>query len=129
MDDPRARAARAYLEAKVSAASPMELIAVLYEALAREVRTAADGIDAADPARKGAAIGRALDILGVLRTSLDHRRGGEIATNLERVYVYWTGRLTVANARMERAPLDEIGRQVGALRGAWSATAEPVGAP
>lgn len=123
MEDRRTQAAWSYLEARVRGASGTELVSLLFEALVREMRGAAEAIDRRDVARKGSAIGRCLDIIGHLRTCLDHSRGGEIATNLERLYVYWTLRLTDANVASERKPLDEVIGQLENVRSAWNRAA------
>lgn len=120
MIDPRARAAaRSYLEAKVRGASPAELILLLYEGLARELRLAAVSLEKGDCAAGGMAIGSSLEIIGQLRTSLNHEGGGAVATNLERLYVYWTRRATEANIGVTRSPLDEVIAQVESIRAAW----------
>ncbi len=75
MDDQRSRAAKGYLEARIRSASPGELISLLLEALAREVRRAAEAAGVRQQAARGEAIGRALGILGELRTSLNHGEG------------------------------------------------------
>ena len=120
MNDSRSRAARSYLETRIRGASPGELVSLLYEALARALRDASDAVDRGDVVGKGAGIVRALDIVGHLRTSLDHERGQAVATNLERLYAYWTARLTDANVRSVRAPLDETLRHLEELRSAWN---------
>lgn len=120
MDDRRSLAAQSYLEAKVRDASPTELVSLLYEGLARRLHAAAAAIERQDLSEKGAAIGRCLDIVGHLRTSLDHAAGGELAINLERIYVYWTARLTEANVRSRREPLDELLGQLETLRSSWN---------
>lgn len=119
MTDPRTRAARSYLEAKVRGASPAELILILYEGLARELRLAACSLEKEDCAAGGLAIGSSLGIIGQLRTSLNHQSGGDVATNLERLYVYWTRRVTEANIAVSRVPLDEVITHVEELRKAW----------
>lgn len=120
MNDERSRAARAYLETKIRSASPAELISLLYEGLARELRCAAACVDRGDIAERGTAIGRALGILGELRNSLNHEAGGEVATNLEKLYVYWTSRITDANVRSVRAPLDQVIGLLEPVRVAWN---------
>jgi flagellar protein FliS len=119
MDELRARAANGYLEAKVRSASPVELISMLYEGLVRELRVAVSCLAKGDAAGRGMAIGHAVGILGELRGSLNHQTGGEIATNLERLYAFWTGRITEANIRSMRAPIDEVLAQLEPLRAAW----------
>ena len=120
MNDHRARAARAYLEARVQSASPAELIGLLYEGLVKELRLGAVSMQRGELVARGVAIGQAVGILAELRANLNHESGGEVATNLERLYAYWTRRITEAHARSERGPLDEIIPQIESLRGAWN---------
>ena len=119
MDDLRARAASGYLEAKVRSASPVELISMLYEGLVRELRVAVSCLEKGDVAARGLAVGHAVGILGELRSSVNHETGGEIATNLERLYAFWTGRITEANIRSVRGPIDTVLAQLEPLRAAW----------
>ena len=120
MNDARAIAARAYLEARVKHASPAELIALLYEGLVKELRYAMASIDRGEIVERCVAIGRAVGILSELRTSINHTTGGGVATNLERLYAYWTGRITEAHARSDRGPIELLLPQIESLRASWT---------
>ena len=120
MNDQRARAARGYLEARVRSASPAELISLLYEGLARELRLAAQSLDRGDLEGRGIAIGRSVGIIGELRGSLNHDVGGELAKNLERLYAYWTRKITEAHATSTRAALDHVLSLLEPVRAAWN---------
>ena len=63
---------------------------------------------------------RAQAILNELRANLNHEAGGEIATNLDRLYDYYLRRLFEANLRKQEAPLIEVEGLVRTLRDGWA---------
>ena len=73
---------------------------------------------------KGRAISRALGIVQEgLRAGLDLKVGGSLARDLDDLYAYVAGRLTLANVRNDEALLDECQRLVQPLREAWASIA------
>lgn len=73
---------------------------------------------------KGRAIGRALGIVQEgLRAGLDLKVGGSLARDLDELYAYIAGRLTLANLRNDEAMLEECQRLVQPLREAWASIA------
>ena len=53
--------------------------------------------------------------------SLDRQSGGEIAEHLFSLYEYMVVRLTEANIANRDEPLEEVGRLLAELNGAWQA--------
>jgi flagellar protein FliS len=76
-----------------------------------------------ETAAKGEELRRAIGMIEGLRVALDHGRGGEIATNLERLYEYMVRRLTEGNLHNDPAPLDEVAGLLSGIRGAWDEAA------
>jgi flagellar protein FliS len=71
-------------------------------------------------AAKTAAFTKAIAIVdGGLKASLDVKAGGELAERLSGLYDYILKQLLLANLRNEVAMLDEVGRLLSELRGAW----------
>jgi flagellar protein FliS len=117
-------AANAYanvgLETGVVAASPHQLIIMLYEGAELAVRMAVRHMNEGNPEKKSAAITKASSIiLDGLRASLDPQRGGEIAQQLGALYDYMNQRLMLGHLRNETAPLEEVLGLLQELHGAW----------
>lgn len=110
---------RVSLEAKVSTASPHELILMLYRRLAALLREARDGAEAKDPARRLKATERAIAIVEGLDATLDSERGGSVADGLHQVYGLLRARLLAGEA----AGLAEALASTEAIAEAWAAIA------
>ena len=122
--------AKVGLETGVSAASPHKLIVMLYDGALAAIKSAASHMAAGNIAEKGAAISKALDIINNgLRASLDKKAGGEIASNLDSLYVYMTERLLTANLQNKSSLLDEVQTLLADLRDAWTQIGEKPAAP
>ena len=109
----------AYLEDKINSASPIELVQLLYDGAIRFVRDAREYLETGDIARRSAAIGKAMAILGELTASLDHAKGGEISRNLLELYAYMQNRLLDANLHQTDGPLAETLGLLTTLAEAW----------
>jgi flagellar protein FliS len=111
----------AYLESRILSASPLELINILYEHATIEIQEARQSLARGDVAARSRSISKAIAIIGELRSSLDHEAGGEIASNLGRLYRYMCVRLTAGNLNQSDAPLAEVERLLGSVGIAWRA--------
>lgn len=108
------------LETGVVAASPHQLIVMLYEGAELSVRMAIKHMGEGDIAQKCAAISKASHIiLDGLRAALDPQQGGDIAARLDGLYEYMNKRLMLANLNNESAPLEEVLGLLRELREAW----------
>ena len=117
-------AAHAYanvgLETGVVAASPHQLILMLYEGAELAVRMAIKHMNDGDIARKSAAITKASTIiLDGLRAALDPKQGRDIAQQLDALYDYMNQRLMLAHINNQTAPLEEVLGLLRELHGAW----------
>jgi flagellar secretion chaperone FliS len=117
-------AAHAYanvgLETGVVAASPHQLIIMLYEGAELAVRMAIRHLNDGDLARKSAAISKASSIiLEGLRAALDPQQGGAIALQLDALYDYMNKRLMLAHLNNQTAPLEEVLGLLRELHAAW----------
>lgn len=112
--------ARVGVESGVLAASPHQLITMLFDGAASAIRTAGLHMDNQLPARKGEAISKALDIVNNgLLAALDREKGGEVAERLASLYDYIARLLLNANLHNDRASLDEAGRLLEDIASAW----------
>jgi flagellar protein FliS len=117
-------AAKAYakvgLETGVVAASPHQLIVMLYEGAELAVRMAIKHMSEGDMQKKSAAISKAgAIILEGLRAALDVRQGGELALQLDALYDYMNKRLMLAHLGNQTAPLEEVLGLLRELHSAW----------
>ncbi len=100
---------------------PYELTGMLFNGALDRIAQARGAIEQSDIARKGERIGKAISILEGLRTTLDHRAGGELAANLEALYDYLQRRLLQANLGNDVETLDEVARLLRQIKESWDA--------
>jgi flagellar protein FliS len=108
----------------VDTASPHRLIQMLLEGALDKIAVAKGHMERGDIQPKGAQIGAAISILEGLKASLDKDKGGEIAQNLEDLYIYMARRLFEAHARNDPASLDEVSDLLKQVKEAWDAIAD-----
>jgi flagellar protein FliS len=126
MYSPASTAARAYaqigIESGVIAASPHQLIVLLFEGAELSVRMAIRHIQDGDLMKKSAAVTKAGSIVrDGLRAALDTSKGGELAGQLAALYDYMGKRIMLAHLKNDPAPLHEVLGLLRELREAWQA--------
>jgi flagellar secretion chaperone FliS len=107
---------RVSVEARVRGASPHQLVALLYQRLAQQLREADAATDAGDTPRRLRATERALAIVDGLDGTLDENGGGSVADALHKVYGLLRDRLMAG----DRKGLGEALGSVEAIGSAWS---------
>lgn len=100
---------------------PHRLISLMLDGACKRVRMARACIERHDVAGKGKAIADACAIVSHLNASLDHDKGGDIASNLQALYDYSLRRLTEANLHNQVEPLDEVAGLIDEIASAWNA--------
>jgi flagellar protein FliS len=115
----------AYLESKVLAADPVELVSLLYNACAQAVRESRRYLAAGQVVERSREINKACAIVIELVTSLDHERGGEISQRLAFLYDYMQRRLLQANMQQSDAPLADVLGLITTLSEAWAGVRQP----
>jgi flagellar secretion chaperone FliS len=115
------------VQAEIGEASPHRLVAMLLEGALTRVVAARGAMEAGETARKGELIGRAIGLIEGLKVSLDHQRGGEIATNLAALYDYAGQRLLQASATNDPAMLTEVVALLREISSGWAAITPPGG--
>lgn len=112
-------------ETGVAAASPEELIVMLYDGAVRSIGLAKIAMDKGDHSTKGQFISKAIGIIDDgLKAALNVEAGGEIAASLSELYDYMTYKLMLSNIRNEPELLDEVSRLLVDLKSAWDALAK-----
>ncbi len=106
------------------AASPHQLVLMLFDGALDAIGTAQAQIERQDTEGKGRSITRAIDIIGGgLSASLDRQRGGEIAHNLASLYDHLIRELVTANIHHDHHLLEQCAVLLQDLRNSWAAIA------
>lgn len=115
-----------YLENEVLSRPKEWLVPLLYEHLISSMNRAAVQIEAGDLAGKATSLDKASSILLELLGSLDHERGGEIASRLASLYSYFIGELYTVGRTLDIAHLRRLTELATELHEAWVQAAEQV---
>jgi flagellar protein FliS len=105
-------------------ADPHRLIQLLYNGAIERINMAKARMQAKDAAGKGQLIGKAIDIIGGLRSFLDFEKGGELAPRLEALYDYMERTLLQASAKNDVAKLDEVLSLLHSIKEGWDGIRE-----
>ncbi len=116
-------AAQAYHHTHVAGgtlcADPHSLITQMFDGALTRISQAQGAIQRGEVAAKAEQISRAVMIIGGLEGCIDHRRGGELADNLSRLYQYMSLALTEANIHNDLDKLTEVTRLLLEIKSAW----------
>lgn len=124
-----ANAANAYRRTQAEAGTPLELVVMLYDGALRFLAQAQDAMARRDIRARHLALDKTLAIIGHLQSTLDMDRGGVVATDLDRLYSYISGRLLEGAAQNDPKALSEATGLLANLRDAWHTLAiTPAGA-
>ena len=104
-------------------ASPQKVVQVMLDAVLSRVAEAMGHLERGEIAAKGEKVGKALAIIEALTLGLDPGKGGEIATNLERLYDYMTRTLLKAHAENRRELFTEVSSLLRELKNGWDGIA------
>lgn len=94
-----------YKNTSIQSASKEKLLLMLYEGAIRFVKQAIKATEEKNIAERGYNIGKAFDIIMELNNTLDHKVGGDIAKNLEQLYMFLMEQFTKANISGTTEPL------------------------
>ena len=109
------------LNSQTAQASPVQLVLVLMDGLLDELARARAHIEARRYELKAASLERCVAILNGLSSALDTETGGEVVTNLARLYDFCAERLYRAGVELNAALVDEVSRLLDSLRAGWQA--------
>ncbi len=109
----------AYKKTAVTTASKEQVLIMLYEAAIKYVKKAAECCQKNDFAGKGQAVGKAHDIINELNNTLDFEVGGEIAKNLERLYMFMIDQLTKGNMENDATKFQSVQKLLENLLEGW----------
>ncbi len=112
---------KAYQDNAVTTQSRGRLIVLLYEGAIKFMKLALREIEANNYEAKGRYINKAQDILNELNAVLDMDAGGEIASNLRRLYLFMNRRLSEANIKRDPQMIREVIGLMEELSQSWKA--------
>ncbi|WP_150299359.1 flagellar export chaperone FliS [Pseudomonas profundi] len=109
------------VNAQVTEADPHRLIQMLFEGGLQRIAQAKGAMQYGNVALKGELIGKSIGIVSGLRESLDIKKGGEMAANLDNLYAFMIQRLSHANLKNDPAVLDEVANLLREIKEGWDA--------
>jgi len=112
-------AQKQYMNTQIATADRLKLVVMLYEGAISFIKQAKAKMERHDASGKGIFIGKALDIIAELNTSLNFKAGGEVAVSLSRIYNFLTFSLTKANFSWDTKALGDAIAILTRLRDAW----------
>lgn len=111
----------AYQNAAVTTQSKGRLIVLLYDGAIKFMKLAIKELEANNYEAKGRYIVRAQNIINELNAVLDMDAGGEVATNLRRLYCFMNNRLSEANAKRDPQMICEVITLMEEINQSWKA--------
>ncbi len=113
-----------YRRAQVDTATPAQLLVMLYDGAIRFLSIAREKMADGEIEARHSNLLKAQGIIAELLSSLDMAKGGEVATNLQRVYAYMLQQLVDANLYDKPAPIEEVLAMLRDLRESWATIAQ-----
>jgi flagellar protein FliS len=111
----------AYQEAAVTTQTRGRLIVLLYEGAIKFLKLSVQEIQNGNWAAKGQHITKATDIINDLNNSLDMEVGGEVASNLRKLYSFMIRHLGQANMKRDAKMVQEVISILEELNEGWKA--------
>ncbi len=118
--------ANQYKQTSVKTANRGQILIMLYEAAIKHVKKASECIDRKDIPGKGQSIIKVHDIINELNNTLDFEVGGQIAKDLERLYMFMTDQLVKANLENKKEPLQQVQKLLETLLEGWRVAVDQV---
>jgi flagellar protein FliS len=113
------------IESEVINASPHRLIQLLFEGALGRLAAAQGAIERGDLAAKGELLGKAISIVGGLRSSLD-MSAGELSERLDQLYEYINLKLLEASAQNNVDKVNEAIQLLKTVKSGWDEIAPQV---
>lgn len=110
---------QAYQTASVTTSNQKQLIIMLYDGMDRFLSKSVKAIKGGDIESAHTYLHRTGQILLELLSTLREDKGGEIAGNLKRIYVFCYEQVVIANLKKDIRMIRGIQEVLANLRGAW----------
>ena len=114
-------AIEAYQSNAITTQSRGGLIVMLYDGAIRSIRQAIIALEAGNLSAKGEYVAKATDIIVELNSVLDMDEGGEIASDLRRLYEFMIEHLTKAHIKNDPEMFGEVISLLDDLNQGWKA--------
>lgn len=111
--------ANQYKQMAIKTANRGQILIMLYEAAIQHVKKASAAIKEGNVSAKGMHIGKIHDIVSELTATLDHKVGGKIAEDLERLYNFIIEQLLKANVENSTEALQTVEKLLTTLLDGW----------
>lgn len=111
---------QAYRENTVLAATPAQLVVMLYDGARRFLRQAGAAMQAREIERAHNTLRRAELIIAHLDGVLDHDQDARIAGQLHAIYQFCLAHLHRGRLDQDAAKLEQVGHLLGELRESWA---------
>ncbi|MCB9024988.1 MAG: flagellar export chaperone FliS [Bdellovibrionaceae bacterium] len=115
-----------YKRTSVESASREKLLLMMYEGAIKYIKKAILAIENNNIAERGMNIGFAYDVIMELNNTLNHEVGGEVAQNLEQLYLFMTDQLIKANIKADKEKLVSVLKILETLYGGWVEAIEKI---
>lgn len=115
-----------YKKTSVESASKEKLLLMMYEGAIKFTKKAILACETKNIAERGLNIGKAYDIILELNNTLDHKVGGDLAKQLEQLYMYMTEEYTQANITGKPEHLQNVLKILNTLYEGWVQAVEQV---
>ncbi len=108
------------LATAVHAASPQQLITMLFDGVLGSLAKAKGAIERNDIQGRASQLNKATDIVLALKDYLDHEKGGEIASNLDALYDYMVRSISEANREAKAEKVQEVMDLLLTIKSGWT---------
>jgi len=105
-------------------ADPYNVIRMLMETCLTRMAGARGAIERKDYETKSSQCGKAIAILHALRDTLDRERGGEVAANLDSLYLYMVEQVMAASVELNVDKLDHVAQLLREIKSGWDGIRE-----
>ena len=108
-----------YQEIAVQTSSPTKLVVMLYEGAIRFLGQSVTAIKSKDIDTKRQSIDRAMAVIQHLQSTLDRDGGGDVAAELDRLYIYITSKVLEGSTKLQTEPIEEAIKLLNVLLSGW----------
>ncbi len=108
-----------YQKTSVTTANKVKILLMLYEGAIKFVKQAQINMQKKEVAKKGVLISKATAILSELMNTLDFEAGGQLAVDLENLYIFMIDHLIEANINNDVDKLKDVERILKTLYAGW----------
>jgi flagellar protein FliS len=109
----------AYRTTEISTSEPLDLVIMLYEGALQNIKKARVAIQEGDIQKRVNSINRVIAIVEELLRSLDLEAGGQVAENLQELYLFAMKELTEVNLTLSLEKLTVIESVLSTLLEGW----------